>query len=320
MSDHIDKTSAAHGPPRGLVDMIRHRTEQLREAVLIPLKAHGPPLGEILGGAATLSGQVLRFCDGRPAPLAFSLTRTADDPPTFRLNVDDWPEGWTPLGVFVGQFRYWQFEAPRAQSPLEDVELPVPAESEDQPPAEGEEASKLAAQEAGNLVTGPYASLAAHGSGAEVEEPAIFGASADVEFKYRPNPGTLEIIGSLPEGSDDETLVAELRSGEETVRRAVHLDYRRPSDGRYQKNTFSFRPAAGEGDVQLVLRPLTDDDLGLLEPDAVDALLARQDYVSMPVERTDDGFVFSARGQDQRELAADASTCWAFSVATGEEG
>jgi len=319
MSENIDKTSAAHGPHQGLVDMIRNRTEQLKGAVLIPLRAHGPPLREILAGAATLAGQVSRFCDGRPAPLPFSLTRTADDPPTFRLNVDDWPERWTPLGVFLGQFRYWQFEAPTAQGPLDDVELPMAAEGQDQPPSEGEDDSRLAAQEADNVVTESYASLAAHGSGAEVEEPAVFAASADVQFNYFPNRGTLEITALLPEGSDGETVVAELRSGQETVRRAVHLDYRLP-DGRYKKNVFDFRPAAGHGDVQLVLRPLTNDDLGLLGPDAVQALLGRQDYVSLPVERTDDGFLFSACGQDQRELAADASTCWALSVTTGEEG
>lgn len=323
MSNNINNPGTAGDPSEGLLRMIRNRTKALAGSALLTLKSHGPPLRGILAGEASLAGDVLRFCGGRSAPLPFSLTRIADDPPTFRLNVDGWPDGWTLLAVFVGQFRYWQFAVPSVQGSLGDMAPPEVTEAQDQPPCAEEDHTRLAPEEAGDEVVESYPSLAAHGSVAEVEEPAVSAASSDVGFEYFPDRETLEVTATLPEGSNGETLVAELRSGQQTVRRAVHLDYRLPDGehkGKYKKNVFGFRPPVPRGDVALVLRPMADDDLGLLEPNAVQALLGRQNYVSLPAERTNEGFLFSARWPDQRELAADTSACWVLCIAAGKEG
>jgi hypothetical protein len=233
------------------------------------------------------------------------------------LDVDDWPDTWAPLALFLGRFTFWQFEPPIARFTLaaEQTYERVAADGDEakpSAPAKGR-AEPLRADMA-------YASLAAHGNEDEVDEPSISAASAHVAFQYVPRKGTLEITASLPEDSEGETVVAELRAGqgEKPIRRAAHLDYRR-SDGRYKANVFGFFPTELQGDLELVVRPPTEEDLALLDAEAVGSLLSRQDYVSMPIDRSDDGFVFSVADRDQQELAADASTCWALSVAKGEE-
>jgi hypothetical protein len=294
--------AAADPPPEELMAMIRRRTGELSKSSTLTLKPNGRPLQEILTGESSVTGKVIDSSNGLPKDLPFTLRRVAEDPARFLLVIDNCPIDWNVLAVFLGQFEYWQFPPAVVQ---------VRQDDRPQPLSEGENG---AANET-------YYTLSARGSDDESDDPMFTAETTDLKFTYYPNDGTLDVAAVLPEGSNGETVVAELRNpaGGPRVCRAMHLDYCLPS-GRYKKALHAFFPAAKEGGLELVVRPLGNDDLSLLAPDAVQSLLARHDYVSMPVEHTAGGLEFSVRWQDQREAAADPATCWALSVVREGEG
>lgn len=183
--------------------------------------------------------------------------------------------------------------------------MPIP-QRKVRPRRSGEEASGLRPESCLLL------SADDHDQPEEGEETAVTKTSQDIELSFLPEEGTLRITASLPEDSDSEIVVAEIRSGTgrnaASVRRAVHLDYRL-QDGRWGATT-SF-PTIPPDAVEVVVRPMTDEDLGLMTPAVVQAFLARQEYTSIPVEQTEEGFIFPARWADQRKLIQDPSIRWA---------
>ncbi len=354
MNEDFASADAGAGPPAALLQLIRTRARQIGKTRLLPLTGNGGALAAFLAGRSSLTGEIDWPGGRRSGPFRFLLNRIGDDPPTFCLEVSGLPEGSTPLAVFLSEFDYWQFESPKARLRLVEASQPSPRkESSGAVPAEKGVLRLVAdapADIAADAAQPSPRRKSTRASGAEKEPPSIgaetfahsdsYSLSADDEDRPRqPKPlvsaespdvafeyfadGTLEVTAKLPEGSDGETVIAELRSGSgtgaETVRRAVHLDHRL-EDGRYKRNLSRFLPAAQPGAVELVVRPLTDADLFLLEPSAVQSLLARQDYVSMPVEQTDEGLVFRARWPDQQQAAAAPTTFWGLAVAMGEEG
>jgi hypothetical protein len=304
--------------------MIRRRCVLQARASLLPLQGT-EPLVHILSPASELNGTMICGQGGRH-DVPFSLERIADSPPTFRLAVPDLPRDWTPLAVFVGRYAFWEFEPVTAHFSVGKV-LPKSPPWRRGMAAGGRMPGKVAA-DLGKLAahSGELAADAWFIRADDLGDPAVpvpvLKAETDTlsaTYTYAPKDRVLEIEAEIPEGSDGEICVAELRQRDEaTVCRAVSLGYQLPN-GRYKGVAHGFWPANAQEDFDLTIRPLTENDLALLKPKQVQRFLAEQDFFSMPVEQADGGLTFAARWQVQKELIEDPKSCWALDIVRESE-
>jgi hypothetical protein len=247
-----------------------------------------------------------------------TLRRVADDPPAFELTVAGWPEDWQPLAVLLGRFAYVDrqpavktFPLKRARIRRADIGL-----GENLPAADSGTFQPmlgfltLDSAPSGNVPR----ELSAHSASSG---PA--GRSDDIEWGFDEHQGRLlHVIARVPDNREGDVLVAELRctnsAGEPVVQWQLVVLDRRLDDGRW-RGSAAFAPLGelGSRQVTITVRSLTDAD--------VVPFLARQSYVSLPIEPAASGFRFQARWADQQAAARDLNTRWCLQAApSGKEG
>jgi len=292
------------GLPPELQDLMQRSIEQLRRPALLPLQGE-TPLSELTAERTETGGSVVHGGGHLP----FRLRRTAADPPSFLLATDGWPAGYAPVCIVLGQFALPEFEPVRKHYRVKMVE----------PRRQGTGAEGKARTENRPLT------LAARSGRVERKPERV--QPPPLEHSFELATGMLEAIARMPEGKEGGFLVAELAGVDadgDPVRQKHLVQLDKPLDdgrrkGRTQLPVADLQPGS---DVTLTLRGLRADDLHLLSPEQTGDFLAYQDFVSMPIEVTQEGLAFRARWDDQQAPAADPDTSWLLQVAVpaGKEG
>lgn len=238
--------------------------------------------------------------------------RSAGDPTRYEFKQGQWLSGYRPLGFRLVKLQVRQFAPLVKEFQLRSVRL-APKSAEDDSnslrrPDRVLQPSSLAADD-----------RASH-------RHAVDAQSSDLVWTYHEGHSRLEVTATLPTGAEGETVVAELRHTDEqgrpqVQRRMVQLDFQL-DDGRWKGSTRFRKPAVvGSDRATITVRPVTADDVPMLEGDDVAAFLARQTFVAIPIEETIDAYQFRLRFDDQKQAASDPETCWLLAVAApGKEG
>lgn len=284
-----------------LLAITSRRTRQLRRTALLPLHVEGSMAASLRSGAP-ISGELRGMFGGEPLVYPFELQPPAEPSGAMRLSVTGTLPG-EPLCILLGKgFAFWS-----CQPAVGLLSLP------ETPPV------GLASDSPDELAVSTPLVLAADDEDDE-EETLPSGKSADVAWEYEARRHCLAVEASAPAERAEVLVALEFKSLADPQRRRVRLErlrLRAGKNGPLKQNIFDLDLDDLGSEVELTVGPVRLDD-----PRHVHALLAQEEFVSLPVTVQADGSLScELQWDDQREAAADPATSWVLQVALpGKEG
>ena len=241
--------------------------------------------------------------------IGFRFRRTATLPPSFELEVADWPDQVEAVCIVLGQFAFPRLETEQAavRTTYRTPRLPAP------------DTSDFVGSDVGAY------SLAAD---APPEPEPV--AQQSIRAQFDRDRNTLTAAADYEGVEEGELLVVELEGTDHErnhrkLRRLIYLSEQLPVGGwRGSRDLASEMQEFKAGtDVSIAVRAPTSEDMDLvdqLEPDQALTFLARQEYLTMPITKTEEGqLVIRARWEDQQAVAVNPETVWLLQVALPEE-
>lgn len=315
MSNDVENSGhgeeSPHDDPKltALLENVGLWTRQLQRTELWSVTETSRPLHTLLDDPEEVRGK-LRRRDRHAELLTHDFKIMKVDKaggPCFRLQVDGFPADFSAVGLVLGQFDFWKFEPVTATYVPPFVEGPPVAGS----PRDAEQITVLSG---------------ATKSTARANEPIELDDGGPISATYNPDPevADVDLLVRVPEDRDGAFVVVECKctgadGKEDRQLRGVHLNQEPVGASKGAARFFAPKPAPGTA-VEITVRGFTSDDLPLLNPKEVHQLLADSKFLTIPASETDAGIDFVVRWDDQRDMVAQANTCWALQVAPRAEG
>lgn len=324
--DEEDDQERTAEPPAWLTQQLK----ELAESRLCPMQSRGI-MAALFSDEASVTGEFLLPADEAAnvkdaSRCGFTIRRRPDDLHAFILTIDGDLGGYRPVGLIVGHFQHASCAPANEESALEDSPPNVRPRSQEGTPrgkAERESPAQRLAAEDG---------LGPDDSAQQRRRDDRKHPSGELQVRF--DESLCRVVVKVPPNRAGETVIAEMRSvdrdGQPVVqRRPVHLKLQLP-DGRYGgyarfgsvMGLAGYDGVSGDrGDEQDYrdheVRALTNNELHLLDREAVTDFLGRQQFTAMPLWQTDEGYLFEA---NEMELDAmlDRGACWCLRVSDAD--